>query len=210
MDGENPTVAPYAQTAECHLRVTARAANREEADLLIDPVVDEIRTLLGNHLYGFNETTIEVATLDLLVQRGETVAVAESMTGGALGARITSVPGSSKVFRGGVIAYTVSAKEALLGIPAALLKEYGPVSEEIAKAMAESVRERLGATYGVAITGNAGPTPDVDGKPVGLAYIAVAGPNGTHVEKGQYRGVREDIQSRATQTALAQLRWKLL
>jgi nicotinamide-nucleotide amidase len=210
MDGENPTVAPYAQTAECHLRVTARAPNREAADRLIDPVVEQIRGLLGNHLYGFNETTIEVATLDLLVQRGETVAVAESMTGGALGARITSVPGSSKAFTGGVIVYTVAAKQTLLGIPSQLLREFGPVSEETAKAMAEAVRDQLGATYGVSITGNAGPTPDVDGKPVGLAFIGVAGPNGTTVEHAQYRGLREDIQRRATQTALAQLRWKLL
>jgi nicotinamide mononucleotide (NMN) deamidase PncC len=76
--------------------------------------------------------------------------------------------------------------------------------------MAEAVRDQLGATYGVSITGNAGPTPDVDGKPVGLAFIGVAGPNGTTVEHAQYRGLREDIQRRATQTALAQLRWKLL
>ncbi len=210
MDGENPTVAPYAQTAECHLRVTARAENREAADLLIDPVVDEIRSRLGNHLYGFNETTIEAATLDLLVAKGETVAVAESMTGGALGARITSVPGSSKAFKGGVIAYTVSAKESVLGVPSEIIAAHGPVSEEVAKAMAEAVRDRLGATYGVSITGNAGPTADVDGKPVGLTYIGVAGPNGTTVEHAQYRGLREDIQRRATQTALAQLRWKLL
>ncbi len=210
MDGENPTVAPYAQTAECHLRVTARAENREAADLLIDPVVDEIRSRLGNHLYGFNETTIEAATLDLLVAKGETVAVAESMTGGALGARITSVPGSSKAFKGGVIAYTVSAKESVLGVPSEIIAAHGPVSEEVAKAMAEAVRDRLGATYGVSITGNAGPTADVDGKPVGLTYIGVAGPNGTTVEQAQYRGLREDIQRRATQTALAQLRWKLL
>ncbi|MDR3690359.1 MAG: competence/damage-inducible protein A [Fimbriimonas sp.] len=210
MDGENPTVAPYAQTAECHLRVTARAADREAAELMIDPVVDEIRNRIGNHLYGFNETTIEMATLDLLVERGETVSVAESMTGGALGARITSVPGSSKAFRGGVIVYTVDAKQTLLGIDSGLLTEFGPVSEETAKAMAETVRERLGSTYGVAITGNAGPTADVDGKPVGLAYIAVAGPDGVTVDKAQYRGLREDIQRRATQTALSQLRWKLL
>ncbi len=210
MAGENPTVAPYAQTAECHLRVTARAETREAADKLIDPVVDQIRGILGNHLYGFNETTIEMALIDMLVDNGETIAIAESMTGGALGARITSVPGSSKAFLGGVVTYTVGAKQALLDIPSGLLSEFGPVSEEVAVAMAESVRKTLGATYGVSITGNAGPTSDVDGKPVGLTYIAVAGPDGTTVDKAQYRGLREDIQRRATQTALAQLRWKLL
>jgi len=210
MEAENPTVAPYAQPAEVHLRVTARAATREDADRMIDPVVEQIRAILGNHLYGFNDTTLEAATIDLLVQRGETVAVAESMSGGSLGARLTSVPGSSKAFLGGAIVYTVDTKRALLGISDELLAEHGPVSEEAATAMATAIREKLGATYGVAITGNAGPTADVDGKPVGLAYIGLATSEGATAERGQYRGIREDIQRRSTQTALNLLRNKIL
>jgi len=210
MNGENPTVAPYAQPAECHLRVTAKASSREEADAMIDPVVDQLRAILGHHLYGFNETTIEEATLDLLVARGETVAVAESMTGGGLGARFTAIPGSSKAFVGGAIVYTVGAKEALLSISPALLSEHGPVSEPVAIAMAEAIRERTGATWGVSISGNAGPTADMDGKPVGLTFVAIAGPNGTICDQNKYRGIREDIQRRASQTAISMLRWKLL
>ena len=210
MNGENPTVAPYAQPAECHLRVTAKATTRQEADAMIDPVIDQLRAILGNHLYGFNETTIEEATLDLLVNRGESVAVAESMTGGGLGARFTAIPGSSNAFVGGVIVYSVVAKMALLGISAELLEEHGPVSEPVAIAMAEAVRNRTGATWGVSITGNAGPTSDVDGKPVGLTFVAIAGPNGTTCEQNKYRGIREDIQRRASQTAISMLRWKLL
>jgi len=210
MEAENPTVAPYAQPAEVHLRVTARAATREDADRMIDPVVEQIQAIIGNHLYGFNDTTLEAATIDLLVQRGETVAVAESMSGGSLGARLTSVPGSSKAFLGGAIVYTVATKVALLGISEQLLAEHGPVSEEAAKAMASAVRDKLGSTYGVAITGNAGPTADVDGKPVGLAFIGLATGEGVTAERGQYRGLREDIQRRSTQTALNLLRNQIL
>jgi len=206
MDADNPTVAPYAQPAEVHLRVTARAPSREEADKLIDPVVAEIQSIIGNPLYGFNDTTLEAATIDLLVRRGETVAVAESMSGGLLGARLTSTPGSSKAFLGGAIVYTVAAKQALLGISSELLAAHGPVSAQTAEAMAIAIREKLGATYGVAITGNAGPTADVDGKPIGLTYIALATPSGVIVEELRYRGLREDIQRRSTQYALVLLR----
>ncbi len=210
MDAENPTVAPYAQPAEVHLRVTARAATREDADLLIDPVVEQIRSILGNHLYGFNDTTLEAATIELLKKAGETVAVAESMSGGSLSARLTSVAGSSQVFLGGAVVYTVATKVALLGIPEELIREFGPVSEEVAKAMAVAIREKLGATYGVAVTGNAGPTADIDNKPVGLAYIGLATPEGVSVDQAKYRGIREDIQRRSTQTALNLLRNEIL
>jgi nicotinamide-nucleotide amidase len=210
MDAENPTVAPYAQPAEVHLRVTARAETREAADLLIDPVVDQIRAILGNHLYGFNETTLESATIRLLIERGETVAVAESMSGGSLAARLTSVPGSSKAFVGGTGVYTIGAKTTLLGISPELLEEHGPVSEATALAMADAVRRRLGTTYGVSITGNAGPTADIDDKPIGLTYIGLSGPMGTIVDHAKYRGLREDIQRRSTQTALNLLRNSLL
>ena len=132
------------------------------------------------------------------------------MTGGGLGARFTAIPGSSNAFVGGVIVYSVVAKMALLGISAELLEEHGPVSEPVAIAMAEAVRNRTGATWGVSITGNAGPTSDVDGKPVGLTFVAIAGPNGTTCEQNKYRGIREDIQRRASQTAISMLRWKLL
>ncbi len=210
MDGSNPTVAPYAQPAEVHLRVTARAPTREEADRLIDPVVEQIRTILGANLYGFNETTLEAATVGILSQRSETVAVAESMSGGVLSARITAVAGSSKTFAGGVVAYSVAAKTALLGLDPALVAREGPVSEAVAAAMAEAVRVKLGSTYGLAITGNAGPTADIDDKPIGLAFIALAAPGATVVEQGRYRGLREDVQRRSTQTALILLRNRML
>lgn len=210
MVGENPTVAPYAKTGEVHLRLTAKAPNREEANAMLDPVEEKIREILGDAVYGIDNATLEEAVIDLLKARGETVAVAESMTGGELGARLSSPAGSSAAFVGGAITYTGATKEAALGVDDHVLREFGPVSSEIAGAMARGARERFGATYAVAITGNAGPTADVDGKPLGLTYISVATPTEVDTREYKYRGIREDIRRRATQQALADLRDRLL
>jgi nicotinamide-nucleotide amidase len=209
MEGENPTVAPYAHTGEVHLRVTARAQTREEAEALIEPVHQQIRSVLGDHLFGTDETTLEQSVVDLLKSQGSLVGVAESMTGGGLAARLTAVPGSSEVFRGGVVTYQLAAKVSLLGVGEATLKEHGPVSEAVAREMAEGARRVLGVDYALSITGNAGPTSDVDGKPVGLVFVGCAGPDGVEVQEQRFRGVREDIQRRASQTALSMLRTQL-
>ena len=206
---DNPTVAPYVHD-DVHLRITARAASVPEADALIDPVEAAIREILGAAVYGNDETTLEAAVIQELALRGQSVALAESMTGGGIGARLTSVPGSSKVFLGGVIVYTAKAKTELLHIPADFLARHGPVSPECAEAMAQAVRRRLGADFGCAITGNAGPTSDVDNKPIGQTYVAVAGPAGVRIEEAKYRGIREDIRRRAGQLALRTLREALL
>lgn len=205
-----PTVAPYAHTGEVHLRLTAKADTVEEADRQLDPVEAEIRERLGNQVYGRDLTTLEQAVIALLQQGDLTVATAESMTGGELAARLTSVPGSSSVVPGAVVVYQPEIKTLLADVDADLVEEKGPVSSEVAAALAEGVRAKLGTTYGVGITGNAGPTSDVDGKPVGLVYIGIAGPNGTTVEEARYRGLREDIRRRASQVALHLLRNALL
>jgi nicotinamide-nucleotide amidase len=210
MSSENPTVAPYAQTGEVHLRITAKAPTRADAEKMLDPLEAQIREILGDALYGINETTLPAAVIELLAARGETVAVAESMTGGDLGARLSATPGSSRAFVGGAIVYTMAAKEAALGVDDHLLKTVGPVSREVAEALARGAQERFGATYAIGITGNAGPTADVDGKPVGLAYISVATPGGVHTTEQKYRGLRQDIRHRATQQALTQLRTWLM
>lgn len=210
MDGANPTVAPYAHPGEVHLRITARGASREEADKLIDPVHDQIKTILGDALFGTDATTLEEAVVNLLRERKATVSVAESMTGGGLGERLTSVSGSSEVFVGGVIAYNARVKAGLLGVGEPMLSEFGPVSKEVAEAMALGARERLGTTYGVSITGNAGPTTDVDGKPVGLVFVAVAYPGGCDVEELRFRGGRAEVRTRGGQSALVALRNVLL
>ncbi len=210
MQGENPTVAPYAHPAEVHLRITARAESRDMADQIIDPMEQAIRKVLGNAVYGVNDETLEQAVIKLLVERTRNLAVAESITGGWLGQRLTTVPGSSSAFLGGVIVYDLEAKESLLGIDMDRLKQFGPVSEEVAKEMSAKVRERLNTTYGLSITGNAGPTSDSDSKPVGQVFIGLAGPTGTEVREHRLRGARDDIRQRCTQLALVQLREALL
>jgi nicotinamide-nucleotide amidase len=210
MEGDNPTVAPYAHPAEVHLRVTAHAGSREEANRMIDPMEMKIREILGSAVYGVDEQTLESAIIDLLNDRNQTIAVAESVTGGWLGQRITSVSGSGDVFLGGVISYAISVKEEILGVAPEMLEVEGPVSEECARQMADGVRTKLNADFGISLTGNAGPRPDVDDKPVGLVFIGLAGPLGTEVRKHQLRGGRDDIRQRATQLALVQLRDALL
>jgi nicotinamide-nucleotide amidase len=138
---------------------------------------------------------------DLLRGRGESLATAESLTGGLLGAVITDIAGASETYRGGVIVYATDVKAALLGVPDALLAERGPVDPDVAIAMAEGVRGRLGATWGVALTGVAGPDPQ-GGKPVGTVYVAVAGPRGTTAADRIFPGDRQAIRIAACRDAL--------
>ena len=210
MQGDNPSVAPYAHPSEVHLRLTARAATREEANSIIDPMEADIRAILGSAVYGTDETSLEMAVIELLREKGKTVSLAESITGGWLGMRLTNVAGSSEVFVGGVISYTLPIKERQLGVSHETLTKFGPVSAECAEEMAFGARKRLDADYGLSLTGNAGPTSDSDGKPVGLLYIGLAGPRGAEVKEYHLRGGRNDIRQRATQLALVQLREALL
>jgi nicotinamide-nucleotide amidase len=136
-----------------------------------------------------------------LTGRGQTVAVAESLTGGLLAASLVDVPGASVVFRGGVVAYATDLKAALLGVPAALLERHGAVHADVAAAMAEGVRDRLGATFGVATTGVAGPDPS-DGQPVGTVHIAAAGPAGTRRRPLSLAGDRRSIRDQTVAHAL--------
>lgn len=142
---------------------------------------------------------------ELLLAQGATVAVAESLTGGALGAAITGVPGVSATFRGGVTAYATGLKATLLGVDARLLAAVGPVDREVALAMATGVRARLGATYGLAATGVAGPDPQ-DGHPPGEVHLAVAGPDRTEPVRLALTGDRAAVRAQAVAAALTLLR----
>lgn len=141
------------------------------------------------------------AAVHLLVERGETLAVAESLTGGLLAATIVEIAGVSAVFRGGLVVYATDLKAALAGVPADLLDERGPVDPDVAVALAEGVRERCGAVWGVATTGVAGPEPQ-GGKPVGTVYVAVAGPSGVAVEHLDLDGDRAAVRDGAVGAAL--------
>ncbi len=157
-----------------YLRVVARGESAAAADDRIDKTVQAIDERLGDLLYGEGDDTMAIVVGRELERAGATVATAESCTGGGIAERITDVPGSSGWFLGGVVAYANEAKQAMLGVPEAMLAEHGAVSEPVARAMAEGVRARFGSTYGVATTGISGPGGGSEEKPVGLVYVALA------------------------------------
>ncbi|MDW8107046.1 MAG: competence/damage-inducible protein A [Armatimonadota bacterium] len=202
VSSENPTLAPLAKLGEVHFRITARADSPEAAEQMISTMERAVRERLGAYIYGTDETTFEQAVVHKLIEVGQSLAVAESCTGGLLGHRITSVPGSSEVFIGGVICYSNALKQALLGVPEEVLATHGAVSEPTARAMAEGVRQRLGSYWGIGITGIAGPGGGTPTKPVGLVYVGISDPTATVVRHQVFPGDRETIKYRATQYAL--------
>ena len=209
--GSNPTVAPYAGAGEVKLRLTARASDQVAAQALLAPVEAEIRARTANLCYGCDDDSLASVVLAALRQRGQTLAVAESCTGGGLGAALAAVPGASDVFLGGVIAYANSVKQQLLGVPAGTLAAHGAVSDPVALAMAEGACRVTGADWGIAVTGVAGPGGGSADKPVGLVHIAIAGPAGSSsaaVRFGATRG-RSWIQTLTAGEALNRLRLAL-
>jgi len=212
-DLNNPTVAPYASTGEARLRVSAKASSETEAIALIEPVAKEIQEIAGLDYFGSDSDTLASIVGQLLVQRGETLSVAESCTGGGLGEMITTVSGSSEYFWGGAIAYDNRVKINLLGVNAEDLEQFGAVSPVVAEQMALGIKKRLGTSWGLSITGIAGPSGGMETKPVGLVYLGLANPDNT-VESYEYRfGAtrdRDSIRYLSACNALDRLRRKLL
>ena len=206
----NPTIATYAKIGEVHVRVTARAADEEEAKKLIKPVVKEIRSRLGDNVYSVQEgETLEMAVVGLLKKHGLTVTTAESCTGGLLAGRLVNVPGASEVFREGFITYANKAKRKRLDVSKSTLKKYGAVSEQTAREMAMGGVFATDADVCVAVTGIAGPDSDGD-KPVGLVYIACYMDEKVRVEQYQFRGNRAKIREQSVVKALDLLRRTIL
>lgn len=205
LGSENPTVAPYAKVGEVHLRLTARARTQAEAEAAITPVEERIREILGDHVYGVGQTTLEESILAELSGRRQTLAVAESCTGGGLGQRLTQSPGASQAFLGGVIAYSNELKRRTLDVGEATLQTEGAVSESCAREMARGVRALTNADWAVSVTGIAGPggTPE---KPVGLVFVGIVGPAVDEVVRLQLRGDRAQVRERAVAFALIHLR----
>jgi nicotinamide-nucleotide amidase len=208
----NPTVAPYASRGEVKLRVSAKAESAEAANQLIDPVAQQLQQIGGFNYFGADDDTLASVVGQLLLDRGETVSVAESCTGGGLGQMLTTIGGSSAYFMGGVISYDNQVKISLLDVNPEDLAQYGAVSDTVAKQMAAGVQKRLGTTWGLSITGIAGPGGGTDTKPVGLVYIGVAGSN-QQVESFEHRFALQDrdlIRHVSSCTALDHLRRQLL
>jgi nicotinamide-nucleotide amidase len=192
------------------LRLTIRGVSSNGADETLGKAAALLRTKLGRSIYAEGEAELTSIVLDRCRELGYTIAVAESCTGGLLGARLTSIPGSSDVVLGGVIAYANQVKIALLGVDEGDLAKHGAVSEPVARQMAEGVRARLGSTIGISITGVAGPGGGTPEKPVGMVWIAGALPEGTRALQLKLIGDREEIRRRATQSSLELVRRALL
>ncbi|MDY4953791.1 MAG: competence/damage-inducible protein A [Candidatus Onthomonas sp.] len=187
----NPSVAPYAKDGEVQVRVTASAHTKEEAEAMIQPVVEEICRDYGKYLYGVDIGTMQNALVQELRKKGLTIAVAEGCSGGNVVKRITEVPGSDQVFEMGVVTNTVRAREKLAGVKAETMAQYGVYSEETAREMAEGIRNRSGADIGIAITGRTGLESDTVGEDLGLVYVAVDSEAYRHVTKVDLAGNRK-------------------
>ena len=175
----NPTVAPYAGKGQVRLRISARAASEAEAQKLIEPIATEIKQIAGEDYFGSDEDTLASVVGAQLKANSQTIAVAESCTGGGLGQMLTETAGSSDYFMGGIISYANRVKIDLLGVNADDLAVQGAVSETVACQMAVGVKAKLATDWGVSITGIAGPGGGTEAKPVGLVYIGIAAPDGT-------------------------------
>ncbi len=178
----------------------------EAAGSRLDEMAAAFRTAVGADLAGVDVETLAEPLIAALEARGETLAAAESCTGGLVGAELTSVPGSSAVFLGGVVSYSNQAKETMVGVAHELLVAHGAVSEPVARAMAGGVRARFGTTWGIGITGIAGPAGGTVDKPVGLVHWAVAGPCGIRARQARFPGDRESVRRWSVNAALDLLR----
>lgn len=203
----NPTLAPYAKPTGTELRITAHAPTREEALRLIAPVEEQVKAILGDKVIGVDVDSLEEVCFALLKDRGLTVGTAESCTGGLLAKLLTDLPGSSAVFRGGVVSYTNGVKAGLLGVPQDLLDRYGAVSPQVAEAMARGAKASLGCDIALSTTGVAGPDADDRGNPIGLVYLGLAWGDQCQVTEFRAGPVeRERVRRQAAQTALDLLR----
>ncbi|MBE6970348.1 MAG: competence/damage-inducible protein A [Ruminococcaceae bacterium] len=208
----NPTLAPYAKTGEVLLRATAKAPTTEEAEAMLKPVIADVYRVLGDVVYGVDVDSLEQVVLALLKEKKLTLSFAESCTGGLLAKRITDLPGASAVFKGGIVSYTNEVKAGVLGVPFALLHQYGAVSEPVAIAMAEGCRRVCGSDLALSITGVAGPDSDDRGNPVGTVYAALASADGTVCRKLDIKLTRSRglVRHLAGHNAFDMIRRKLL
>ncbi len=211
VNSSNPTLAPYAKSGEVQLRVTARVDRDEDPEPILQPMIEKVKEVAGEFIYGIDIGDLQTAAVQLLKEKGLHAATAESCTGGYISKRITEVDGASAVFDCGVCSYANEIKEKVLGVSHETLVKYGAVSEQCAKEMAAGIRKLSGAEIGVSTTGIAGPGGGTDEKPVGLVYVAVDSDNYSEVLKlnvpSRSDDAREYIRYIASSNALY-LIWK--
>lgn len=208
--GHVPEVGITVSDATISLRILAQSITVEAAVGQIAPVEQAIRARLGNLVFGVEDEDLQDAVVRLLHEKRQTLATAESITGGLVAHRVCLVPGASDYFRGGVVSYTDDVKAEQLGVPRELLERFGAVSEPVARAMAEGVRKKFGTDLAVATTGFAGPGGGTDENPVGTAYVALAHSTSTEVTRYGWLGTRYEIMSRTAKLALNMVRLHLV
>ena len=202
----NPSLAPYAKDGEVMLRLTAKAASKEEAERLMAPVLEQVRETLGDIIYGVDTDSLENTVVKQLAERGLTLAAAESCTGGLMSKRLTDIPGASQVFLGGIVAYSTQSKTTLLGVDPELIKEKGACSREVALAMADGARNKFGADIGVGITGIAGPGSDGSGLEPGTVFIALTTENASFCKSSGMISDRDRVRTGSASGALNMVR----
>ena len=211
VESSNPTLAPYAKEGEVQLRVTARVRRDEDAEAILQPMMDKVSEIAGEFIYGIDIGDLQTAAVTRLKEKGLHVATAESCTGGYVSKRLVDVDGVSEVFDCGVCSYSNDIKEKVLGVSHDTLIAYGAVSEQTAREMAAGVRRLSGAEIGVSTTGIAGPGGGTPEKPVGLVYVAVDSDKYSEVLKlnipSRSDDAREYIRYIASSNAL-HLIWK--
>lgn len=208
LKSSNPSIGVYAKADGIHLRITAKAPTRAEAESMIAPMEEALERILGGVIWGYDDDTFELAIGRMLKDRGLTIATMESATGGLLASTLTDAPGSSAYLVGGMVAYATEQKIAW-GVPREVVEEFGVISIECARAMARTAREQTGAEIGIGITGVAGPDSQED-KPVGTMHIALDdGPSGDGMSY-TFAQSRDAIKRRAVTSALQLLRRSLL
>jgi nicotinamide-nucleotide amidase len=206
---QNPATTILSGPGDIQVHLRARAATAEEAESLLAQIAPQIETLLGDRIYSQNGDLLEAVVGQKLRARHATLALAESITGGLISSRITGVRGASDYFLGGFLTYSNQMKTDLLGVDPKLIAQHTAVSDQVARAMAEGARARTGATFGLSITGEAGPDSATGAAP-GTVFIGFAGPDGSDARQVQFGGDRNRIRTLAAQTALDVLRRKLI
>jgi len=206
---ENPKIAVLAHGGRCDVKIMAKAETPEAARKMIAAVEQQIRQRIGYGIFGVDDETIEGAIVHALARRRQTIATAESCTGGSISDSLVRVPGASAVFRGSIVAYSDDIKRSMLDVPADVLRQHGAVSEQTAIAMARGARRRLGADLAIATTGIAGPAGGTEEKPVGLVWFALVADGEPRTYRANFPGDRSDIRARARMAALAAI-WRYL
>ncbi len=199
-----------AHTGDLQITLICSKPTAEATQSRVDELAERIEEALEDWLYSSQGDSLEQIVLYYLGLRQATLAVAESCTGGLIAQRVTSVPGASRSFLGGVVAYSDALKTSLAGVPAQLIARHGAVSAEVAKALADGIRKRTGATIGLGVTGIAGPTGATESKPIGLVHIAVSDAQSTDAIDRTFRGDRERVRQWAAQLALDLIRKRLM